>query len=71
MLRTADSGDVEVAEQVQLYAPYRSAEVPTRQHCAVVPSWSAPSPPLLLIAGDMDVVRDEIVYTCVPLSRIF
>lgn len=68
MLRTADGEDIEVAEQVQLYAPNGLLK-----HPLVSPalSYLGGLPPLLFIAGDKEVLRDEIIYACVLFSVHF
>jgi acetyl esterase/lipase len=59
MLHTADGEVIEVAEQVQLYAPNALLK-----HPLVSPalSYLGGLPPLLFIAGDKEVLRDEIIY---------
>ncbi|KAF8260354.1 hypothetical protein EI94DRAFT_1829826 [Lactarius quietus] len=59
MLRTADGEVIEVAEQVQLYAPNSLLK-----HPLVSPalSYLGGLPPLFFIAGDKEVLRDEIIY---------
>ena len=68
MLRTADGEDIEVAEQVQLYTPNALLK-----HPLVSPalSYLGDLPPLLFIAGDKEVLRDEIIYTWVLFSVYF
>jgi hypothetical protein len=58
-LRTADGEVIEVAEQVQLYAPNSLLK-----HPLVSPalSYLGGLPPLYFIAGDKEVLRDEIIY---------
>ena len=65
VLRTADGEVIEVAEQVQLYAPNALLK-----HPLVSPalSYLGGLPPLLFIAGDKEVLRDEIIYACVLFS---
>jgi len=62
VLRTAD-GEV-VEQQVQLYAPNGLLK-----HPLVSPalSYLGGLPPLFFIAGDREVLRDEIIYACVVL----
>ena len=58
-----DGGEfIEVAQQVQLYAPNGLL-----RHPLVSPalSYLGGLPPLLFIAGDREVLRDEIIYACV------
>lgn len=59
VLRTADGEVVEVPQQVQLYAPNGLLK-----HPLVSPalSYLGGLPPLLFIAGDREVLRDEIIY---------
>jgi acetyl esterase/lipase len=70
VLRTADGEVIEVAEQVQLYAPNALLK-----HPLVSPalSYLGGLPPLFFIAGDKEVLRDEIIYACVlfPLYLVF
>ena len=64
-----DGGEVvEVAQQVQLYAPNGLL-----RHPLVSPalSYLGGLPPLLFIAGDREVLRDEIIYACVSFLLIF
>ena len=64
-----DGGEVvEVAQQVQLYAPNGLL-----RHPLVSPalSYLGGLPPLLFIAGDREVLRDEIIYACVSFPLIF
>ena len=62
-LHTADGTNIEVTQQIQLYAPNGLLK-----HPLVSPalSYLGGLPPLLFIAGEREVLRDEIVYTCVP-----
>ena len=62
VLRTAEGEDIEVAEQVHLYAPNSLLK-----HPLVSPalSYLGGLPPLFFIAGDKEVLRDEIIYACV------
>jgi acetyl esterase/lipase len=66
-LHTADGTNIKVTQQIQLYAPNGLLK-----HPLVSPalSYLGGLPPLLFIAGEREVLRDEIVYTCV-LSRLF
>jgi hypothetical protein len=68
VLRTADGEVIEVAEQVQLYAPNSLLK-----HPLVSPalSYLGGLPPLFFIAGDKEVLRDEIIYACVLFSPCF
>jgi acetyl esterase/lipase len=67
-LQTATGETIEVKQQIQLYAPNGLLK-----HPLVSPalSYLGGLPPLLFIAGDREVLRDEIIYTCVFFSRIF
>ena len=68
-LQTATEA-TEVAQQIQLYAPNDLLK-----HPLVSPalSYLGGLPPLLFIAGDREVLRDEIIYACVlfPLTPWF
>ena len=68
VLRTADGEVIEVAEQVQLYAPNSLLK-----HPLVSPalSYLGGLPPLFFIAGDKEVLRDEIIYAYVLFSPFF
>ena len=68
VLRTADGEVIEVAEQVHLYAPNSLLK-----HPLVSPalSYLGGLPPLFFIAGDKEVLRDEIIYACVLFPPIF
>ncbi|KAI9460342.1 hypothetical protein F5148DRAFT_1216989 [Russula earlei] len=59
ILRTADGEMIEVAEQLQLYAPNGLL-----RHPLISPalSYLGGLPPLLFIAGDREVLRDEIIF---------
>lgn len=59
LLRTADGEMIEIAHQIQLYAPNDLLK-----HPLVSPalSYLGGLPPLLFIAGDREVLRDEIIY---------
>jgi hypothetical protein len=61
-LQTADGTNIKVTQQVQLYAPNGLLK-----HPLVSPalSYLGGLPPLLFIAGEREVLRDEIIYTCV------
>jgi acetyl esterase/lipase len=64
-----DTGEaVEATQQIQLYAPNDLLK-----HPLVSPalSYLGDLPPLLFIAGDREVLRDEIIYTCVLLPLTF
>jgi hypothetical protein len=62
-LLTTDGTNIEVTQQIQLYAPNGLLK-----HPLVSPalSYLGGLPPLLFIAGEREVLRDEIIYTCVP-----
>jgi alpha/beta hydrolase fold len=59
---------IDVAQQIQLYAPNGLLS-----HPLVSPalSYLGGLPPLLFIAGDREVLRDEIVYACVVFPLTF
>jgi hypothetical protein len=59
---------IEVAQQIQLYAPNGLLS-----HPLVSPalSYLGGLPPLLFIAGDREVLRDEIIYACVLFPLTF
>lgn len=61
-LHTSDGKIIEVTQQVQLYAPNDLL-----QHPLVSPalSYLGGLPPLMFIAGEREVLRDEIIYTYV------
>ena len=63
-LHTSDGNIIEVTQQVQLYAPNGLL-----QHPLVSPalSYLGGLPPLMFIAGEREVLRDEIIYTYVFL----
>jgi len=63
-LHTSDGKVIEVTQQVQLYAPNGLL-----QHPLVSPalSYLGGLPPLMFIAGEREVLRDEIIYTYVFL----
>ena len=67
-LRTDDGEVIEVAEQVQLYAPNCLLK-----HPLVSPAlaYLGGLPPLFFIAGEKEVLRDEIIYTCVLFPHYF
>ncbi|KAI0253632.1 hypothetical protein BJV78DRAFT_1152772 [Lactifluus subvellereus] len=60
LLQTAEGKTIEVAQQIQLYAPNGLLK-----HPLVSPAFSylGGLPPLLFIAGEREVLRDEIIYT--------
>ena len=65
----AENGEViEVAQQVQLYAPNGLLKHPL---ISPVLSYLGGLPPLFFIAGDKEVLRDEIIYTCVIFPPCF
>lgn len=63
-LHTSDGKIIEVTQQVQLYTPNGLL-----QHPLVSPalSYLGGLPPLMFIAGEREVLRDEIIYTYVFL----
>jgi hypothetical protein len=67
-LQTATGETIKVTQQIQLYAPNGLLK-----HPLVSPalSYLGGLPPLLFIAGDREVLRDEILYTCALFSSIF
>jgi hypothetical protein len=68
VLRTPDGEVIEVAEQVQLYAPNGLLKHPL---VSPVLSYLGGLPPLYFIAGDKEVLRDEIIYACVLFPTPF
>lgn len=62
LLKTVNGETIEVAQQIQLYAPNGLLK-----HPLVSPalSYLGGLPPLLFIAGEREVLRDEIIYACV------
>jgi hypothetical protein len=67
-LQTATGETIEVTQQMQLYAPNGLLKHPL---VSPVLSHLGGLPPLLFIAGDREVLRDEIIYTCVIFPSIF
>lgn len=67
-LESATGETIEVTQQIQLYAPNGLLK-----HPLVSPalSYLGGLPPLLFIAGDREVLRDEIIYACALFSSIF
>ena len=67
-LRTDDGEVIEVAQQVQLYAPNCLLK-----HPLVSPAlaYLGGLPPLFFIAGEKEVLRDEIIYRCVLFPYYF
>jgi acetyl esterase/lipase len=63
-LQTDTGETVEATQQIQLYAPNDLLKHPL---VSPVLSYLGDLPPLLFIAGDREVLRDEIIYTCVLL----
>lgn len=65
--QTATGETIEVTQQIQLYAPNGLLK-----HPLVSPalSYLGGLPPLLFIAGDREVLRDEIIYACVLFSIV-
>lgn len=58
-----DSGEtLDVDSQIQLYAPNNLLSHPLVSHCG---AHLGGLPPLFFIAGDQEVLRDEIIYTSV------
>ena len=56
-----DGGEtLHVDSQIQLYAPNNLLSHPLISHCG---AYLGGLPPLFFIAGDQEVLRDEIIYT--------
>jgi acetyl esterase/lipase len=68
VLRAENGEVVEVAQQVQLYAPNGLLKHPL---VSPVLSYLGGLPPLFFIAGDKEVLRDEIIYTYVIFLPCF
>ena len=68
VLRAENGEVIEVAQQVQLYAPNGLLKHPL---VSPVLSYLGGLPPLFFIAGDKEVLRDEIIYTCVIFHPCF
>ena len=68
VLRAENGEVIEVAQQVHLYAPNGLLKHP---FVSPVLSHLGGLPPLLFIAGDKEVLRDEIIYTCVIFPPCF
>jgi alpha/beta hydrolase fold len=58
--QTAEGKTIEVAQQIQLYVPNGLLKHPLASPAL---SYLGGLPPLLFIAGDREVLRDEIIYT--------
>jgi acetyl esterase/lipase len=57
----SDDGEIlDVDSQIQLYAPNNLLSHPLVTHCG---AYLGGLPPLFFIAGDREVLRDEIIYT--------
>ena len=54
---------LDVESQIQLYAPNNLISHPLISPCG---AYLGGLPPLFFIAGDQEVLRDEIIYTWVP-----
>lgn len=61
-LETKDGESLIVDSQIQFYAPNTLLAHPLICHCR---AYLGGLPPLFFIAGDQEVLRDEIIYTCV------
>lgn len=62
-----DGGEtLDVDSQIQLYAPNNLLSHPLISHCG---AYLGGLPPLFFIAGEQEVLRDEIIYTFV-VSRL-
>ena len=59
-LEVAGEGTLHVDSQIQLYAPNSLISHPLIGHCG---AHLGGLPPLFFIAGDQEVLRDEIIYT--------
>ena len=62
VLEAADGEILHVDSQIQLYAPNNLIPHPLISHCG---AYLGGLPPLFFIAGDQEVLRDEIIYTWV------
>ena len=62
VVETKAGGTLVVDSQIQFYAPNNLLSHPLISHCR---AYLGGLPPLLFIAGDQEVLRDEIIYTCV------
>jgi acetyl esterase/lipase len=63
-MKLSTGEDVEVSEQVHFYTVNSLLKHPL---VSPVTGYLGGLPPLLFIAGDEEVLRDEIIYTLVPL----
>src|SRR5579872_6193478 len=61
-LEVKDGETIKVDSQIQLYAPNNLLSHPLISHCR---AYLGGLPPLFFIAGEQEVLRDEIVYTWV------
>ena len=64
VLEIGDGKTLDVDSQIQLYAPNNLLSHPLISHCG---AYLGGLPPLFFTAGDQEVLRDEIIYTCVFL----
>lgn len=62
VLELDDGETLNVDSQIQLYAPNNLLSHPLIGHCG---AYLGGLPPLFFIAGDQEVLRDEIIYTWV------
>lgn len=60
VLEVAGEEPIRVDTQIQLYAPNNLISHPLISHCG---AHLGGLPPLYFIAGDQEVLRDEIIYT--------
>ena len=62
VMKTEGGDTLTVDSQIQLYAPNNLLPHPLICHCR---AYLGGLPPLFFTAGDQEVLRDEIIYTCV------
>ena len=60
VLELDGGGALDVDSQIQLYAPNNLLSHPLISHCG---AYLGGLPPLFFIAGDQEVLKDEIIYT--------
>ena len=60
VLEVSDEETLRVDSQIQFYAPNNLLPHPLISHCG---AYLGGLPPLFFIAGDQEVLRDEIIYT--------
>jgi acetyl esterase/lipase len=61
-LKSEDGETLSVDSQIQFYAPNDLLYHPLISHCR---AYLGGLPPLFFIAGDKEVLRDEVIYTWV------